>query len=245
MHFYVGLHTPSHAARFPRSMVSLNRLRTRRADFRANRWILDSGAFTEVSRHRAHRTTPETYAESIRRWARCGTLETAVTQDWMCEPFILERTGLSVADHQRLTLEGYDRLRALAAPHLIMPVLQGYRPVEYAAHVRAYGPRLALGAWVGVGSVCKRNAHVGEVEAVLLEIHAVRPDLRLHGFGLKTTALRSGLVRSLLWSSDSMAWSFAARYEGRNANHWSEAARYVTTVAEAPVRDCSLWEGVS
>lgn len=245
MKFYIGLHTPSHAARFTRSMISLNRLRTRRADFRANHWILDSGAFTEVSRYGAHRTTPETYAEYIRRWARCGTLEAAVTQDWMCEPFILERTGLSVADHQRLTLEGYDRLRALAAPHLIMPVFQGYRPAEYAAHVRAYGPRLAPGAWVGVGSVCKRNARVGEVEAVLLAIQAVRPDLRLHGFGLKTTALRSGLVRSLLWSSDSMAWSFAARKQGRDRNHWSEAARYVTAVAEAPVRDCSLWEGVS
>jgi hypothetical protein len=37
-----------------------------------------------------------------------------------------------------------------------------------------------------------------------------RPDLRLHGFGLKTTALADPLVRSMLWSADSMAWSFAA-----------------------------------
>jgi len=239
--FYIGVHTVSHGWRFPRSMISLNRLRTRRSDFKVNRWILDSGAFTEVSTFGAHRTAVEDYAAAIHRWARCGQLEVAVSQDWMCEGFVLERTGLSVAAHQRLTIDNYDRLLPLAHPHAILPVLQGYRPGGYAAHVRAYGARLAPGAWVGVGSVCKRNARVGEVEAVLLAIKAERPDLRLHGFGLKTTALRSGLVRSLLWSSDSMAWSFAARYEGRDANHWAEAQRYVTAVAEAPVRDLPLW----
>lgn len=80
--------------------------------------------------------------------------------------------------------------------------------------------------WVGVGSVCKRNTNVAEIERILSAIKAERPDLRLHGFGLKITALGSPLVRSLLHSSDSMAWSRAARAEGRNANDWREAKAY-------------------
>jgi len=78
-------------------------------------------------------------------------------------------------------------------------------------------------AWVGVGSVCKRNGNIQAIESVLLAIHAERPDLLLHGFGLKTTALSSGLVQELLHTADSMAWSFAARMAGRNANNWREA----------------------
>ena len=66
---------------------------------------------------------------------------------------------------------------------------------------------------------------------MLLAVHAERPDLRLHGFGLKTTALGSGVVRGLLYSADSMAWSFAARKAGRDANSWREAKAYADRVA--------------
>ena len=90
----------------------------------------------------------------------------------------------------------------------IMPVLQGYAPADYASHVRQYGPRLAFGAYVGVGSVCKRNARPAEILAVLRAIHAERPDLRLHGFGVKKTSLRVQAIRDALYSADSMAWSY-------------------------------------
>lgn len=55
-------------------------------------------------------------------------------------------------------------------------------------------------------------------------------------FGLKITALKSPRVRRLLWSADSMAWSFAARYEGRNPNDWREARRFARAVRR-PVND--------
>jgi hypothetical protein len=65
------------------------------------------------------------------------------------------------------------------------------------------------------------------IESVLLAIKQERPDLRLHGFGLKKTALASGVVHELLETADSMAWSFQARMEGRNANCWREAASWL------------------
>jgi hypothetical protein len=46
-------------------------------------------------------------------------------------------------------------------------------------------------------------------------IKTQRSDLRLHdGFGIKFHALQSPTVRELLYSSDSMAWSFAGRRSG-------------------------------
>ena len=105
-----------------------------------------------------------------------------------------------------------------------MPVLQGYAPADYARHVHAYGDRLAFGAWVGVGSVCKRNGRPEAVLAVLEAILDARPDLRLHGFGLKVTSLAVKEIRDRLHSADSIAWSYAARRQGRNQNDWREAA---------------------
>jgi hypothetical protein len=100
------------------------------------------------------------------------------------------------------------------------------------------GARLAPGAWVGVGSVCKRNGSPAAIEAVLLAIKRERPDLRLHGFGLKSTALSSRLVRELLHTADSMAWSFAARKQGRNANCWREAMAFKDRIeAQQPAHD--------
>jgi hypothetical protein len=231
MRFFIGLHQPSDAKNFPASMVSVNRLKGRKSAFQVGDWMMDSGAFTAIFKHGGYPEGVEVYAEHIRRWVTNGNLLCAVAQDYMCEPFMVEKTGLSVSEHQRLTIERYDALLACdTAGVYIMPVLQGYAPSDYVTHLEAYGDRLAQGAWVGVGSVCKRNGDARAIDAVLCAIKAKRPDLRLHGFGLKTTALRSGLVRQCLNTADSMAWSFAARKSGRNPNDWREARNFLSGI---------------
>jgi hypothetical protein len=231
--FYVGLHHPADARLFDRAFVSANAIRTRKSGFPANRWIMDSGAFTEVSTYGGYRHCVADYAGLIRRFARVGTLECAVAQDFMCEPEILGITGLTIPCHQRLTIERYDELVALDTGGVpIMPVLQGYAPSDYVRHVKAYGKRLAPGARVGVGSVCQRQGNPKAIVQVLDEIHAERPDLRLHGFGVKLTALKSPRVRRRLHSADSMAWSAAARYEGGDANASEEACFFERTILD-------------
>ncbi len=49
MRFFTGLHQPSDAPHFDAAFISVNRLRPRRAPLRARDWIMDSGAFTEIS----------------------------------------------------------------------------------------------------------------------------------------------------------------------------------------------------
>ena len=235
MRFYVGMHQPSNAAEFDRCMVSVNRLANRKSDFAVREWIMDSGAFTKVNKHGGYPDEPENYAEQVNRWGRCGQMVAAVSEDYMCEPFVLERTGKTVHEHQALTVERYERI-SKAARYYVMPVLQGYHPSEYVEHIHAYGPLLRFGAWVGVGSVCKRNASPAAIEDVLTAIHRARPDLRLHGFGLKLTALASDVVRTLLHSADSMAWSWNARINGRDGNDPAEAHRYVERVRKQPVQ---------
>lgn len=248
MEFFVGLHQPSDAQHFPDQgvCISVHRLTGRCRDFRVRRWMLDSGAFTTITRDGGFKRPVAAYAAQIRRWAEVGWLVWAVAQDYMCEPAMLQKTGLTVREHQQLTLERYDLLRMADCARVpILPVLQGFRPDEYARHVEMYGTRLEVGARVGVGSVCKRNADPREILHVLRAILSGRPDLRLHGFGLKLTALRHPGIRQQLASADSMAWSYQARKAGRNANDWREAAAFARRVSMLDQSRSSLpFEGV-
>jgi hypothetical protein len=229
MRFFTGLHQPSDAQHFDASFVSVNRLRGRKSSFMVGDWIMDSGAFTTIAKHGGYPSPVSEYAADIR--AICGrqmhgNLLAVVAQDYMCEAWMLAKTGLTVADHQRLTIERYDALLACHQGVYVIPVLQGYTPESYVDHVRQYGARLAQGAWVGVGSICKRNGDPAAIWRVLNAIKTERSDLRLHGFGLKLTALKSGLIRDMLETADSMAWSFAARKLGRNPNDYRVALEF-------------------
>lgn len=225
--FFLGLHQLHHAKYFNYVFISVNRLRRRKSYFLVKSWIMDCAGFTELKLYGRYRHSVAEYACEIRYWKGCGNLIAAVSQDYMCEPFMLRITGLTVLEHQQLTIERYDALIAEDTGVYIIPVLQGYTPEEYVQHVDMYGDRLTPGMWVGVGSVCKRNADPELVYEVLKAIKKRRPDLRLHGFGLKTTALDDRRVRDLLETSDSMAWSYNARMNGRDANHWMSAKNWM------------------
>jgi hypothetical protein len=171
-------------------------------------WAVDSGGFTELAKYGGWRTAPHVYAARVRRYCdEIGRMDWASPQDWMCEPFMLDKTGLDVAEHQRRTVTSILDLRTLAPDLPFVPVLQGWTVDDYLRHVEMYdaaGIDLADEPVVGLGSVCRRQA-TGEAEHI---VQRLQP-LRLHGFGMKAAALHR--FGSLLHSSDSMAWSFAGR----------------------------------
>lgn len=248
--FYVGLHQPSDAHRFERTCISINRLRTRQKPVDCPEVLVDSGAFTELHQHGRYRFAPAEYAAQLRRLIGVVDIVGAVAQDFMCETFMLERTRAAggsdgtIEDHQRLTIERYDALKDAARdlPFPIVPVLQGYAPADYARHARDYGDRLSDGMWVGVGSVFKRNGDPDRIVEVLHAIRRVRPGLRLHGFGVKRTALLHAGVRAQLSTADSLAWSYAARRQGRNANDWREAKAFAESVNNATSLAAEPWQ---
>lgn len=174
-------------------------------------WALDSGAFTELDMNGRHETPAEQYAAEAKRFAsEMGNLRWATVQDWMCEPDMLKKTGLTVAEHQRRTVESYLALRALAPGLTWVPVVQGWTPGEYLDHVGQYeraGVDLRNLSLVGIGSVCRRQRTQG-VESVIRELHGA--GVRVHAFGFKLDGVRR--CAAYLASSDSMAWSRQARW---------------------------------
>jgi hypothetical protein len=195
---------------------------------------LDSGAFTQVALRGGFEQSTDDYAAMIRRFAGTGLIA-ASTQDYMCEAVALRATGLTVRGHQALTIARFDAIQAAgtAGVHLL-PVLQGRTPDDYRRHLEGYGARIGHGAWVGVGSLCKRQGDPDVIAAILDAILSDRPDLRLHGFGCKRTSLLEPAVRRRLATADSMAWSYAARFEGRDQNAWDEAGRFALGIGGCP-----------
>lgn len=226
MKFYLGAHQPIWLTRIPDVplLVSHRRLGSRRTLPRAvTEWALDSGGFTELQLHGRWHISPKDYVRAVRRYAdEIGMLSWAAAQDWMCEHHILRRTGLTVREHQRRTVDNFVRLRELAPELPWLPTLQGWTPSDYQRCADLYeraGVALAAEPLVGIGSVCRRQSSA-DVERVVRAFAARR--LNLHGFGIKIT----GLTRygTALTSSDSMAWSRRGRYvPGCGPSHRTES----------------------
>ncbi len=224
MRFYTGTHIKSWLWRddivdlgMNHLFVSWVRLRRQKTPFKNMaklKWSLDSGGFSEIAKHGRWTHTPEQYVEAIEQYKeQLGNLVWAAQMDWMCEPHMIAKSGLSIDHHQQLTVENYCILRDLA-PHLpIIPVIQGWELDDYIRCIDLFasaGVDLRRNARVGVGSVCRRQA-TREIEDLFRDLSNY--GLRMHGFGVKT----AGVARygRFMTSADSMAWCKAAsRHEG-------------------------------
>lgn len=213
MDFYLGTHIPNWLSDSTvKTFVSARQLRRRRTlPIAVYPWALDSGGFSELSLFGEWRTSEAQYIQEVRRYAdEIGLLEWAAPQDWMCEPFILKRTGLSVVEHQRRTITNYLSLKDAAPDLPFIPVLQGWTRGDYLRHIEAYsrtGVDLFSSERVGLGTVCRRQ-RLTTASRFIVELADM--GLNLHGFGIKLNGVHR--FGSHLKSADSLAWSFDARY---------------------------------
>jgi hypothetical protein len=195
--------------------VSVNRLtRYRNIKPALVQWAMDSGGFTEITQHGHYRQSPREYMQIVKRMCvDCGGLLWASQQDWMCESIALQSSGLTIRDHQRLTIENWVELQSLDPPCPVIPVLQGYSIADYLRHLDQWGAAgvdLTQLDRVGVGSVCRRQG-TEEIAELFRELHRVGLT-NLHGFGVKVGGLR--LAARYLKSSDSLSWSKVAKERG-------------------------------
>lgn len=219
MKFYVGTDHPSWLWKDPISypLFVSHRALGRYKSYKQSSlpWALDSGGFTELNLFGTWVTSAETYASNIRRFqSEIGNLDWAAPQDWMCEPQVLAKTGKTVSQHQRLTIDNFVHLRTIAADLPIIPALQGWDPDDYLRHRDLYavaGIDLTKERTVGMGTFCRR-ASLRPVQRIVRELFD--DGLKMHGFGVKSDGLPA--IGGLLASADSMAWSFSARRAGQN-----------------------------
>lgn len=169
------------------------------------------------------RTSVSEYFEDIQRFQEAGKLEWCAPQDWMCEPWITAKTGLTVETHLQKTVENYLQLKELGCP--VIPVLQGWQMPDYERCAVIYadnGVKLEEAQTVGLGSVCRRQAtsEIGDITK-----WGYDNGWKLHGFGVKSAGLAK--YGQYLKSADSLAWSFSGRYVHGNSCGKSSCANCV------------------
>ena len=212
MIFFLGTHHPHWLARLDVPLFvsrrSLARLRT--LPRARGEWALDSGGFTELSLHGRWAIGARDYAGEVRRFRdEIGEIRFASPMDWMTEDHLLRKTGLSVAEHQRRTVENLLELRSVAPDLPFIPVLQGWTEGQYMDCVDLYAAA-GIDLWkeplVGVGSICRRQS---TLRAHLMLRGLAHDGLKIHTFGLKKRGIRA--CGDVLASADSLAWSLNAR----------------------------------
>ena len=233
--FYLGTHMPSwlQDERFANVPLFVSRRRLvrykRYFPKAVGKWALDSGGFTELSMYGGWKTSPEQYADEVGLFSeRIGNLQWAAPQDWMCEPHILEKTGLCVRAHQERTVNNLLTLRTLRPDIAWVPVLQGWTIDDYLQCAEMYkqaGVNLLHERTVGIGTICRRQG-TQEAEKIVRLFRSM--GLRIHVFGAKIT----GLARysDAVQSADSLAWSFNARKRGP-----------LETCKHPKCNNCALW----
>jgi hypothetical protein len=177
---------------------------------------MDSGGFTELTINGEYTISEEEYLEII----KLHKPHAAYCQDYMCEPEILEKTGKTIKEHQELTVKSYislrdkmDRRRREFPVSSIRPVLQGWTLEDYLAHIEMYKKAgVRLYQVFGLGTMCSRSS--ARIAREIIEgIKTAYPEIGLHAFGLKITALKDPYILYRVHSADSMAWSLDGRFE--------------------------------
>lgn len=212
MIFYLGTHIANWIGKLDIPLFISRRIIYKRRTFprAVGKWALDSGGFSELSMYGHWETSPKQYATEVKKFSEeIGNMDFAAIQDWMCEPFIIQKTGYNIKIHQEKTIDSFFSLNELQPSIPWIPILQGFELSDYLQHIDQYinrGIDLTKFSTVGIGSICRRQ-HTQEAEEIIRKISQL--GINLHGFGFKIVGL--GKVSTYLKSSDSMAWSFAGR----------------------------------
>jgi len=213
--FYLGTHILNHMEKTNVPLfISFKQLRKRKRKPFAQKGkiYVDSGGFSELSINGKWTISPKEYILELERLKGIGlNIQWAAQQDHMCEDFILEKTGLTIEDHQKLTVQNLIELRAENSSIHFIPVLQGQTLNDYFKHFDLFeenGIDLRSEPIVGVGSVCRRQ-NTDEIGYLFKCLSA--KGIKIHGFGVKIQGIKK--YGQYLKSADSMAWSFGARHE--------------------------------
>lgn len=194
-------------------------------------WFIDSGGYSTLMGNSEYEDPAREYLEFIREHEqREGvTIDRYALRDWACEDDILREHGRTRRQHQEWTIRDHVECLELAEEIGVdaepVSVLQGYTVPEYLEHLDYYREHGLLSDYVGLGSVCRRNAEE-EIRSTILQVRDALPArCDLHAFGVKKSVLRFPDVVNALDSVDSNAWDYAVRMDAES-NASTEGHRY-------------------
>ena len=205
--FYYGSSWHWPLAYLPRVMLSYNFTRTLKKPWKIDiPFMLDSGAYSVISKYGKHPFTPKEYVEGIEKWHP----DVAWTMDYPCEPSVREKVGYNVRHAQEMTNDNQIKLLDLNVNTQM--VVQGWTISEYLENLDMIKEQGLLTERLGIGSICRRG-QAREIARIIRAINNNVPSwVKLHGFGTKTSILFQTDAPFILYSADSTSWGYEMRY---------------------------------
>ncbi|MGC8979407.1 DUF7221 family queuine tRNA-ribosyltransferase-like protein [Caldisericum sp.] len=210
MRMILGASTKKHVEKINQlgytAMVSFNTLEFRKSPISSHTIWIDSGSFTRLSSHK-----PLATPEKLIRVAQINNTEIVFTPDAMCEPQIIEKTGLDVDEHIRITHENNKYMLEVAEKvnfptEKIGLVVQGWTVKDYIKSANLCKTIIKNpNQIVGIGTLCRRHSF-SEIGEIVDTVKSILPQARIHAFGVKGPAL--AYIKSKIYSADSFAWAF-------------------------------------
>ena len=174
------------------------------------RLFVDSGGYSFIKGKGEYETSDAEYLDFIEE----HEAEVFALRDYPCEPEVLDENDRTVVRHQKMTTDRHrdllDELDERSIDAQPLTVVQGWAVDDYLEHVDALRSAGVLTDYVGIGSVCRRNAEA-EIRRVILAVSDALPSgTDLHAFGVKGSVLRYPDVRDALTSADSQSYEVQA-----------------------------------
>ena len=184
----------------PRVMLSFNFVRTLKKAWDIDiPFMLDSGAYSVVLKYGRYLWEPKDYLDSIEKWQP----DVAWTMDYPCEPSARKMGGYDVLAAQEMTNENTRKM----IDYGVSSVVQGWEIRDYLINLDKIKDDGLMTERLGIGSVCRRG-QTDQIVNIIRAIHRNVPRwVKLHGFGIKTSILKTE-ARYLLYSADSTAWAY-------------------------------------
>jgi len=199
--------------------------------------FVDCGGFSGSLLHNRYTTSDEEYLTFVRK----HHADFFALRDYPCEPQILRKHNLTVreqidrtVDHHLRLLDLYEDYTMSAVP---VPVLQGWKVRDYLCCLDEFNDYGFLSrGYLAIGTLCRRH-QVGRIRNIILSIRReIPPYIKLHAFGVKMSVLRSELVTDALYSADSSAMEYAARYECLTKRRSSSRFEQTLDITRAYIR---------
>ncbi len=183
--------------------------------------FIDSGGFYSSMHTGKYTKSDDEYLQFIEKVMP----EYFALRDFPCEPQLLKKQGLTVRQNIRRTVDNHialiDKLPNYCINSEPVPVIQGWTKGDYLGCLDAFKEQGLMSNYMAVGSVCRR-ASVSIIQNIIVSIRDNIPAwVHLHGFGIKLTALSDLAIWNALYSIDSGAWDYVARWKKYNGEETS------------------------
>ena len=180
-------------------------------DTQNKEWIMDSGAFQELYINGKYTYSINDYLQCVKKF----NPTIFVNMDYMCEEHMLKKTNKTIKEHQKLTTENHikikQRMIKLGITSKFMGVIQGWHKEDYLKHIKDLKSKELIEEYMAIGSICRRK-NLGEIIDIIVAIHNVLPNTKLHAFGVKLKIFSYyPEIINYLESADSAAWSYNGR----------------------------------